>query len=82
MGGLIMAKIINFQPPASRQLKMKYIITIDEDETPVYAARELKPGVITLMIMARNPEEAETIRKKGTAIVSQGWRSMAGGSIR
>ncbi len=77
-----MAKIINFQPPMSRQPKMKYIITIDEDETPIYAARELKPGVVTLMIMARNLEEAETIRKKGTAIVKQGWRSMAGGSVR
>lgn len=76
-----MAEIINFQAVMAKQLKMRYIITIDEDETPAYAARELKPGVITIMITARTPEEAEALRKEGAAIVKQGQRHAATGGI-
>jgi hypothetical protein len=78
-----MVKIINLQPPIARQLKMKYMITIDEDETPAYVARELKPRVITIMITARTPEEAESLRKESTAIAIQGkWIKTMGGTGR
>jgi N-dimethylarginine dimethylaminohydrolase len=73
-----MAEIINF-PAKTKQPKLRYFITIDEDETPAYAARELKPGVITIMITARTPEEAETLRKEGAAIAKQGQRHAATG---
>jgi len=39
-----MAKIVSFQPAITKQPKVRYMITIDEDETSAYAARELKPG--------------------------------------
>ena len=78
-----MAKVINLQQAITRQPKVRYMITIDEDETPAYAARELKPGVITIMITARTPEEAETLRKEGTAIAKQEHRiTAAGGTAR
>ncbi|MEA1962266.1 MAG: hypothetical protein U9N81_13530 [Bacillota bacterium] len=78
-----MAKIINLQPPMARQLKMKYIITIDEDDAPAYVARELKPRVITIMITARTPEEAESLRKESTAIAKQEQQITAtGGTAR
>lgn len=56
--------------PQARRIKMRfrYMITIDETETPAYVSRELQPGVITIMITARTPEEAESIRKESTAI--------------
>ena len=38
--------------------RIRYLITIDETETPAYVSRELQPGVITIMITARTPEEA------------------------
>jgi hypothetical protein len=66
-----MAKIVSLQPAITKQLKLRYIITIDEDETPVHVARELKPGVITIMITARTPEEAESMRKEAAAIAKQ-----------
>jgi len=66
-----MTKVVSFQSAITKQPKVRYIITIDEDETPVYVARELKPGVITIMITARTPEEAETIRKEAAAIAKQ-----------
>ena len=74
-----MAKIVSFQPAITKQPKVRYMITIDEDETPAYAARELKPGVITIMITARTPEEAELLRKEGTAIAKQGQQNKAAG---
>ena len=74
-----MAKIVSFQPAITKQPKVRYMITIDGDETPAYAARELKPGVITIMITARTPEEAELLRKEGTAIAKQGQRIIAAG---
>ena len=78
-----MAKIVSFQPTITKQPKVRYMITIDEDETPAYAARELKPGVITIMIAARTPEEAELLRKEVTAIVKQGQQiKAAGGTVR
>jgi len=78
-----MAEIVNFQPPMARQLKMKYIITIDEDDAPAYVARELKPRVITIMITARTPEEAESLRKESTAIAKQEQQiTAAGGTAR
>ena len=48
--------------------RFRYLITIDETETPAYVSRELQPGVITIMITARTPEEAESIRKESTAM--------------
>jgi len=66
-----MAKIVSLQSAITEQPKVRYIITIDEDEIPVHVARELKPGVITIMITARTPEEAETMRKEAAAIAKQ-----------
>lgn len=66
-----MAKIVSLQSAITKQPKVRYIITIDEDETLVYVARELKPGVITIMITARTPEEAESMRKEAAAIAKQ-----------
>ncbi len=66
-----MAKIVSLQSAITKQPKVRYIITIDEDEIPVHVARELKPGVITIMITARTPEEAETMRKEAAAIAKQ-----------
>lgn len=78
-----MNKVINFRAAAARQPKIRYIITIDEDETPAYVSRELKPDVITIMISARTPEEAEALRKEGAAIAKQAQRSpAAGGTAR
>lgn len=78
-----MNKVINFQTAAARQPKIRYMITVDEDETPVYVTRELKPGVFTIMISARTPEEAEALRKEGAAIAKQAQRNpAAGGAAR
>lgn len=52
-----------------RPTKTRYIITIGEDETPAACSRELQPGVITVMITARTPEEAEDMRKEYAAII-------------
>jgi hypothetical protein len=52
-----------------RPQKIRYIITIGEDETPAACSRELQPGVTTVIITARTPEEAESIRKEQTAIL-------------
>lgn len=49
--------------------KTRYLITIDSEESPAYVSRELQPGVITVMITARTPEEAELLRKEQTAIL-------------
>jgi len=75
------SKVISFQAAMAKRQKIRYIITIDDDETSIYAARELKPGVITIMITARTPEEAESLRKESTAIAKQGQRIMAVGGI-
>lgn len=78
-----MAKIVSLQSAITKLPKVRYIITIDEEETPAYVARELKPGVVTIMITARTPEEAETLRKEGTAIARQGQcGKVAGGAAR
>lgn len=73
-----MAEIINF-PAKTKQPKLRYFITIDEDETPAYASRELAARVIGVIITARTPEEAETLRKEGAAIAKQGQRHAATG---
>lgn len=49
---------------AAARKRFRYIITIDEQETPGYVARELNSGVITVMINARTMEEAERLRKQ------------------
>lgn len=54
-----------------RPTKPRYIITIGEDETPAACSRELQPGVITIMITARTPEEAEDMRKEYTAVIKR-----------
>ncbi|MBR2896689.1 MAG: hypothetical protein IKC04_02215 [Oscillospiraceae bacterium] len=62
--------VIQFNAKAQEpEKRIRYLITIDETETPSYVSRELQPGVITIMIAARTPEEAEDIRKESTAIV-------------
>lgn len=66
--------IIDFQAAqtnAKQKKKIRYIITIGEQETPLYASRELQEGIITVMITARTPEEADYLRKEGTATVNQ-----------
>jgi len=73
-----MAEIINF-PAKTKQPKLRYFITIDEDETPAYASRELAAGVIGVIITARTPEEAEMLRKEGAAIAKQAQRNPAVG---
>ena len=55
-------------------VRFRYIITIDESETPAYVSKELQPGIITIMITARTPEEAESIRKESTAIARSNLR--------
>jgi hypothetical protein len=64
--------IIDFQTAQTSkkaEKKLRYIITIDEQETPLYTSKELKKGVITVMITARTPEEADILRKQSTAIL-------------
>lgn len=73
-----MAEIISF-PTKTKQSKLRFFITIDEDETPAYASRELAAGVIGVIITARTPEEAETLRKEGAVIAKQGQRHAATG---
>ena len=78
-----MAKVIDFQSVVTKQPKVRYMITIDEDEIPAYAARELKTGVITIMITARTPKEAGILRKEGTAIAKQSQQATArGGKVQ
>lgn len=52
-----------------RPKRIRYIITIGEDETPAACSRELQPGIITVMVTARTPEEAENMRKEYTAVL-------------
>jgi hypothetical protein len=52
-----------------RPKRIRYIITIGEDETPTACSRELQPGIITIMVTARTPEEAENMRKEYTAVL-------------
>ncbi|MDD2955783.1 MAG: hypothetical protein PHD67_05640 [Oscillospiraceae bacterium] len=54
--------------------KTRYLITIDRDETPAYVSRELQPGIITIMITARTPEEAELLRKEQNAVLRSAAR--------
>lgn len=62
--------VIDFQKAwfCRRQKKLRYIITIDEKETPLYAGKELEEGTITIMITARTPEEADALRKQSSAM--------------
>lgn len=60
--------VISMNPLKETKTRFRYIITIDETETPAYVSRELQPGIITIMITARTPEEAESIRKESTAV--------------
>lgn len=55
-------------PHEKKSVQFRYMITIDETETPAYVSRELQTGVITIMITARTPEEAENLLKESTAI--------------
>lgn len=62
--------IIDFQAAQTSkkaEKKLRYIITIDEQEIPLYVSKEFKEGVITVMITARTPEEADILRKQSTA---------------
>jgi hypothetical protein len=46
----------------------KYIIDIDEtNPVAVWFKQETKPGVISVAIFARTPEEAERLRKESEA---------------
>jgi len=62
--------IINFpavQTSKKAEKRLRFIITIDEQESPLYTSKELKDGIITVMITARTPEEADILRKQSTA---------------
>lgn len=61
-------------PHEKKSVRFRYMITIDETETPAYVSRELQSGVITIMITARTPEEAESIRKESTAVAKSSIR--------
>lgn len=61
-------------PHEKKSVRFRYMITIDETETPAYVSRELQSGVITIMITARTPEEAENIRKESTAVAKSSIR--------
>lgn len=51
----------------SQKVKCHYIITISEDEEPAYVTAELQKGIITVIINARTPNEAEQLWKQGEA---------------
>lgn len=61
-------------PHEKKSVRFRYMITIDETETPAYVSRELQSVVITIMITARTPEEAENIRKESTAVAKSSIR--------
>jgi len=62
-----MTKIINFSQ--AKQSKIRYYITIDENETPTYITKQLRPGVIGVMVTAGTLEEAGMLCRESTAIV-------------
>lgn len=41
--------------------KNRYIIIIDEDEEPMCVSKEEAPGAISVLIIARTPEEAKRL---------------------
>ena len=61
--------IIDFQAAQKRikKKKLRYIITIGEQEKPLYVSNELQEDVVTVMITARTPEEADQLRKQSIA---------------
>lgn len=42
-------------------VKTRYIITIDEDEVPLYVSKMDAHGAISVLIIARTPEEAKRL---------------------
>ena len=42
-------------------MKTRYIIIIDEDEEPMCVSKEGAPGAISVLIIARTPEEAKQV---------------------
>lgn len=42
-------------------MKIRYIIIIDENEEPVCVSKEEAPGAISVLIIARTPEEAQQL---------------------
>lgn len=44
--------------------KNRYIIVIDEDEEPLCVSKEGAPGTISVLIIARTPEEAKQLLDK------------------
>lgn len=41
--------------------KTRYIIIVDEDEEPMCVSKEGAPGAISVLIIARTPEEAKRL---------------------
>lgn len=42
-------------------MKTRYIIIIDVDEEPMCVSKEGAPGAVTVLIIARTPEEAKQL---------------------
>lgn len=42
-------------------VKIRYIIIIDEDDEPMCVSKEGAPGAISVLIIARTPEEAKQL---------------------
>ena len=42
-------------------VKTRYIITIDEDEAPMYVSKVETYGAISVLVIARTPEEAKRL---------------------
>ena len=40
-------------------MKTRYIIIVDEDEEPMCVSKEGAPGAVSVLIIARTPEEAK-----------------------
>ena len=62
--------ILNF-PLCNQQKRLRYIITIDSEETPTDVSKEIMPGIITVLISARTPEEGELLRKESVAMLNK-----------
>jgi hypothetical protein len=60
--------IIDISEHLKQKRQPKYIIDIDEtNPAAVWFKQESKPGVVSIAIFARTPEEAEILRKESEA---------------
>lgn len=49
-------------------MEFRYIITIGADEEPLCVSQEREPGMVTVLITARTPEEAKQLFR-GVSVV-------------